>query len=310
MLSKSLPWDFIVKFPKTMEPAHFGIHAFLIEEPYLERILLDRVPKNEISFSIYSGNEITRDFIEEHFINLSFFESSDHIQVLNAETMSPASLDFLLESQIDFSDRYLIMFFSKSTKAFTEFVKNKNVMGYEVELPRFWEGAKLWQFCQKACNSNYDGLITRFALENLEHNFESFVWLIDTLKMNFPEGVKDISLLSALVVKERWDFFELIELFHLRPQDFFYEILKKETDYEWLRGLSAFMQTHLTKILFPEEARAKAKPSKYDQTIIAMSEKLNRSMVKKYLSFFSDLEIMAKSNDPFLVDKIRLELLK
>ena len=310
MLSKSLPWDFITKFPKTMDTSQFGIHAFLVEEPYLERILLDRLPKKEIPFSLYNGSEITRDFIEEHFINLSFFESADHIQVLNAETIPSSSLDFLLENQIDFNDRHLLLFFSKSTKAFTEFVKHKSIKGFEVELPRFWEGVKLWQFCQKACNCNFDGAVARFALENLEHNFESFVWLIDTLKLNFPNGIKDISLLKELVVKERWDYFELLDLFHYRPKDFFNEIIKKETNYDWLRGLSAFMQTHIAKILFPEEARAKAKPSKYDLTLIEMSEKLNRRMLKEYLRFFSELEVMAKSSDPFLIDRIRLELLK
>lgn len=310
MLSKILPWDFIQKFPETIERKQFGIHSFLIDEPYLERVLLDRSPKKEIKFSLYSGNEITRDFIEEHFVNLSFFSSTDHILVMNAENIPGSSLDFLLETEIDWTDRYLLFFFTKSSKQFTEFAKNKKVQAIEIEQPRFWEGAKLWQFCLKAREVNFDGVVSRFALENLEHNFESFFWLIDTIKTNFPEGKVDLKQLQDLVHRERYDFFELIDLFHKGPKFFFQEILKKEMDYDWMRTLSAFMQTHLLKILFPEELRAKGKLSKYDQSVLDMSEKLNRDTVKYYMDLFSELEILSKSSDIFLVNRLRLESLK
>ena len=310
MLSKVLPCDFIQKYPKTIDSKQFGIHAFLIDDAYLERVVFDRLPKKEIPFSLYSGGEFTRDFIEEHFINLSFFSSTDNIQVMNAESIPAGSLDFLVETEIDWSDRFLLLFFTKSNKQFTEFAKNKKVNAIELELPRFWEGAKLWQFCQKAREINLDGLVSRFVLENLEHNFESFFWVIDTIKMNFPDGKVDLKKLQELVTKERWDFFELIEVFHRGPKYFFQEILKKDMDYDWMRALSAFMQTHLVKILFPEEIQNKSKLSKYDQSVIEMSEKMNRKAVRSYLDFFAELEILAKSNDVLLVNRIRLELLK
>ena len=144
----------------------------------------------------------------------------------------------------------------------------------------------------------------------MEHNFECFLGLIDTIKINFPEGIVNLKILQELVTKERWDFFELIDFFHRNPKLFFEEILKKEIDYDWLRTLSAFMQSHLTKILFPEDLRNKAKLSKYDQTVLEMSEKLNRNMLKYYLGFFSELEILSKSSDVFLVNRLRLETLK
>ena len=310
MLSKILPWDFIQKHPKTVDVLQVGISAFLIDEPYLERVILDRLPKKELKFSLYSGVEVTRDFLEEHFVNLSFFRENEPILIMNAETIPASSVDYLLETEIDWSERLLLLFYTKSNKQFQALGKHKKVQAIELELPRFWEGAKLWQFCQKARDINLDGTVTRFALENLEHNFESFFWLIDTIKMNFPEGIVNFKVLQELVTKERWDFFDLIDLFHRSPKLFFEEILKKETDYDWLRTLSAFMQTHLTKILFPEELRNKGKLSKYDQSVLEMSEKLNRDMVKYYMGFFSELEILSKSSDIFLVNRLRLETLK
>lgn len=310
MLSKILPWDFIQKYPKTIDQEQFGIYSFLIDEPYLERVILDRLPKKDLKFSLYSGSEVTRDFIEEHFVNLSLFGGSESILIMNAETVPASSMDYLLETEIDWSAHLILFFFTKSNKSFLSFAKNKKVEAFELELPRSWDGAKLWQFCQKAREVNLEGTVARFALENLEHNFESFFGLIDTIKTNFPEGIVNLKTLQELVTRERWDFFILIDLFHRDPKLFFEEILKKEIDYDWLRTLSASMQTHLVKILYPEEIRNKPKHSKYEQTILEMSEKLNRDRLRYYLGFFSDLEILSKSSDVFLVNRLRLETLK
>jgi hypothetical protein len=165
----------------------------------------------------------------------------------------------------------------------------------------------LWQFTQKTRGVNYDSAVSRFALEYLEHNFESFYWLLDVLKMNFDNKAVDLKILLDLVKKERWDFFELMDIFNRDSRLFFLEILKKETDYDWLRTLSAMMQTHLIKILFPEEIKAKGKLSKYDQSILNAAQRMNRVDAQYFLRFFSELEVMAKSSDVFLIDRIRLE---
>jgi hypothetical protein len=312
MLSKLLPWDFIQKYPQTIDLKRFGIYSFLIHDAYLERAILDSLPKGEVKFSLYTGAEFTREFIEEHFINLSFFNEKEHLLIINAEAIPAASLEFFLESGLGADERFLLFFFNKTHKLMTSLGKSSelNIFACEVESPRFWEGAKLWQFVQKVKSVNYDTNVARFALLNLEHNFESFFWLVDIIKMNFPDHKIDMLVLKELVRKERWDFFELIDLFNHGPKDFFHALVNKEMDYDWMRTLSAFMQTHLIKILFPEEIRAKGKLSKYDQSILDMSEKLNRDVVQYYLGFFRDIEIMAKASDSFLMDRLRLESLK
>jgi hypothetical protein len=312
MLSKFLPWDFLAKHPTTIDKKKPGVYAFLITDPYMERVLLERIPKSEeLPFSLYSGVEITRDFIEEHFVNLSFFSSTDHIRVINSENVPAPSLKFLMESQIDWSDRFLLLFFTKTNKAFTELTKDERVQGFVIEEARFWEGAKLWQFCQKAREINLPPDVSRFVLDNLEHNSESFFWVIDAIKLNFPDGKINTEELRALVKKERWDFFELIEVFNESPKKFFQEILKKDDkDYEWLRAMCAFMQGHLVKVLFPEELRLKAKLSKYDQSILVVSEKWSKHQVGHYLKLFSEFEIMAKSRDEMIINQFRMQLLK
>lgn len=312
MLSKILPWDFIQKYPLTIDPKQFGLYSFLVSDPYLERVILDQLPRIDFKFSLYSGNEFTKIFIEDHFLNLSFFNEKNHIIILNAELIPVDVIEFLLENKIANEDLFLLFFFTKSNKQLTTLSKSvvSSIYNIELEMPRFWEGAKLWQFAQRVRGLNFDSSVSHFALENLEHNLESFFWLLDTIKINFSEKKINLKDLHELIKKERWDFFELIDLFHREPKLFFIAILKKEMDFEWMRMLSAFMQAHLVKILFPKEIKAKGKLSKYDQSIIEMSEKLNRKNIQFYLIFFGELEIMAKSSDQFLIDRLRVESLK
>ncbi len=310
MLSKFQPWDFLPKHPKVINQKSPGLYAFLITDPYLEQIIFTQLPKKEMEFSLYSGIDVTRDFLDEHLVNLSFFSSTDHIQVMNAENIPAASIKYLLETEIDWSERFLVLLFTKSNKFFTELTKAKNVTGIEIEEPKFWEGAKIWQFCQKSRDIQLSADISRLVLDHLEHTFESFLWVIDTIKTYHPDGKISVDELKTYIKKERWDFFELIDIFNTRPQAFFQEILKKDTDYDWLRSLFVFMQTHLTKVLFPEEIRKKGKLSKYDSAILVVAENWTRTDVMNYLRFFSECEIKAKSSDPLLIDQIRLELVK
>lgn len=310
MLSKMLPWDFYSKHPTTIDTKKPGLYAFLITDPYLERIFFDRLPKKDLNLALYSGVDITRDFIEEHFLNLSFFSNTDHIQVINAEGIPAGQLTHLNEDSLDWSERFMILCFTKSSKAFTDFAKGKNVTAIEIEEPKFWEGPKLWQFIQKAKGVNYPPEISRFVLDNLEHHSESFLWAIDTIELNFEKGKINLSELQNLIKKEKWDFFSLADIFQNNPKIFFNTILKKEEfDHEWFRGLFSFMQSHLVKALSPEDIKLKAKLSKYDQGLLDLSEKWSNHQIIASIKFFSELEIMAKSNDQFLLNHLRMKLL-
>jgi hypothetical protein len=310
MLSKFLPWDFVLKFPQVINPKEKGLYSFYADEAYVEKMLMDLLPKKDISFSLYSGAEITKDFIEEHFLNLSFFSQTENIIVMGAESISQECLELLL--QVDLSDKYVVLFFSKVGKTYNEFVKNKNVFATTIESPRFWDGPVLWQFCLKIKSMRNDSAVTQFALSNLEHNFDSFMRFIDIISLQFPDGKIDPKKLPELIEKERWDFFEMVNLFHRGPKFLFSELVHKDEDLQWWIGFCAQMQNHLSKLLYPQEIRQKAKPNKYEQSILQLSEKLDRAMLKYYLDYFLELDLLAKSKvqNEFLINTVRLELLR
>lgn len=311
MLSKLLPWDFIQKYPETIDPKKPGIYFYYINNSYLHHIVTERINKKEIDFSVYTGSEVTKDFLENEFVNLSFFTNTNSIEVINAEQMPSNTFELFSEERIDASGRFLVVFFSKKNKLFTDCAKLASVQAFEVEEPRFWEGPRLWQFTQQVSGVKYNQDINAFILDSLEHNFESFLWAINLIKVNFPDGQIQLTELRELIKKQRWDIFEFVNLFHKNPKSFFLELLKKEeVDFEFLRSTFAFMQGHLAKVLHPEEILAKAKHSNYDKDILSYAKICNKNDVLNYIRLFSDFEIKAKLSDLFLIDAIRLETLK
>lgn len=310
MLSKFLPWDFVSHYPTTIVENKPGIYLYYINNPYTQMIVGKNIPTKDIVFNVYSGNEVTRDLLEIEFVNLSFFSNQNSLKVINGEQISENVLELFLDGKISATEKSLVIFFSKKTKLFTELSKLENVEAFEIEEARFWEGQKLWQFVQKSYHVNYSREVSHFVLENLEHNLESFVWAINLIQLHFSERPVVLNELKELLTKQRWDTFDLMDLFYENPRTFFAELLKREDwDYEWFRSIFSFMQGHLQKVLNPEELELKAKLNKYDQQILDLSKRVNSKEMLKYLKVFSELEIKSKSSHPFIRDDIKLLLL-
>jgi hypothetical protein len=309
MHSKLLPWDFIQKYPLTIELKTSGVCAYLINDPYVENIITSNIPKKEHEFHCYLGSEITRDFIEEHFCNLSFFSNNENIYILNAELIPAQNFALFNEKICELSGQYVLLFFSKTNKLFGELQKNSNVSAFTIESPRFWDGAKILQLAAKTRGLTLNSLVSKFLLDNLEHNFESIFWALDLIKISFSDVDIELNKLKELISRERYDFFELIDLYCQNSQKFFEVILSNELDFDWLRSLASFMQGHFSKVLFPEEIKSKEKQTKYDQSIIYQSEKLNKEFVKNDMRFFAELEILAKSRDQLILNHLRRKII-
>lgn len=310
MLSKLLPWEFTQKFPETIISNKGGLFVYLSTDPYVEGVLSKNLPKLEKNFRCYTGSDITRDFLEEHFSNLSFFSQEENIYIINAEAIPVSSYVLFSEKIKEISNQYVVLFFSKSNKFLLELQKNKDVQAFTIEAPRFWEGQKMLQFAMKEKGIDLKSDVVRLLLENLEHNFESIFRALDLIKLTFEDGNIDIGKLKLLITRERFDFFELIDLYYQNPKKLYQVILSNELDFEWLRSLASFMQGHLAKILFPAEIKAKEKLSKYDQSILFHSEKLKLELVQNDLRFFADLEILAKSRDQLILDLVRRKIIE
>jgi DNA polymerase III delta subunit len=311
MHSKFLPWDFIDKYPQTISRNSNGIFAILSPDPYIEGILTKNLPKQEKEFQCYTGSDISREFIEEHFCNLSFFSQNENLYIINGEMISVQNSSLFLEKMNEIAvQSTIVLFFSKSSKLFLELTKHSTVQAFTIESPRFWEGQKMLQLGTKEKKLDLKPDVIKFILDNIEHNFESIFRALDIIKISFSDANINLAQLKALITRERFDIFELVDLYYQNPKKLYEVMLSNELDFDWLRSVASFMQGHLVKILFPMELMAKGKLSKYDQAIVFQREKLNKEAVKNDLTFFADLEIFAKARDQLILNHLRLKIIK
>lgn len=311
MHSKVKPWDFFSghknfdSFFKS--PTLIG---FISVDPYIEKILKDKLKAQTQQFRLYSGNEITKNFLEEQFLNLTLFSEPESIKVINAEQIPNDVLNFFVNEIAPKLEVSVVLFFTKTNKGITEILKKSSSQFFELEEAKSWDGQKLLNLFlnEEKLKLNFEA--QRFILDNIENTTDSFVELIGQLKMDFGDTEIDREALRTYIQKNRFDFFDLIDQYHRDRKKFLITLSRKSTDHEWFRQFSLSFQSYLAKVLNPEEIRNKDKLTKYDQGILAASENEPRTKLQTDLRLFSELEIMAKSKDEFLKDKIRYEILK
>jgi len=308
MLSKVKIWD--LNFSKIgLDLSQAGLIPLVVTDPYIERILKDKIPRENHEIRIFIGNEITQNFIDENFVNLSLFSQASHFLILNAELIPNEVLQKMFKELIQYQDSSIFLFFAKANKSISDVLKKSEINCLEIEEFKFWDAPKMLHFLAKELQVKLDAACVKFLLENIEHTVEAFYTTLNLIKLNFADEI-DLNKLKVVIVKERFDFFELLDIYHENRRKFYYSLDKKLVDFEWMREFSVSMQSHLAKVLNPSEISKKEKLSKYDMNIIRWSEMEPRQEMKAELMFFHEVEMLAKSHDLGIKEKIRIKMLK
>jgi|GEM_PF-691659 len=309
--------------PKLKQHFNFkknNLQAIVCDDAFLEIIFRNKLKNlvredsnkegEKISFRMFSGDEITKNLIEDSFLNLSFFSTNDPVIVINADSMNDEVLELINKENI--SETYMIFFFKSIKKNLEKALLNSQFQLTEVLSAKFWEGQKLLVFLLQENNINSSSEWQKLILENVEHTTEALSHFINSAKneLGFDWTKSSPRDFFSHFERERYDQFELINLFHQNYAKFLETLELKALDFEWLLTFSMFMQSHLVKVLYPQEIAAKEKPNKYEISILQISESQNKNIIKNGLTFFSKLEIMSKNRDVFTLDFIRLKKLE
>ncbi len=83
MPSKISTFDFLRQFSTPKK----GVHIYVINDPFVETFLKNRLKENA-KFDLITGSELTRNFLEERFTNLSLFALDANVLVLNGEAIT------------------------------------------------------------------------------------------------------------------------------------------------------------------------------------------------------------------------------
>lgn len=310
MPSKISTFDFLRNFKVPKE----GAHLYYINDPFIETFTKNRL-KQSTEFDLLTGNELTRTFLEERFLNWSLFSENKPVFVLAAETISDKVLDFWLKEEIKINDQLLVLFAQKDQKIFAK-LEAKNCLSYtQVEAPKFWEGAKMLDLVLQELNYKMAPQYKEFLLERLEHSFESFYQELTKIQLLRPEGLaadknlidSHLVFLSETIQENKVDFFKMIDTLNQSPRKFFYQLTKADRDFEYYLSLSLFMQGHLQKSHAPALIREKAKLNQYDRQILDTSDAFHAEEKFRLEKIFAEMELMAKMKSDRLKQFIRLQ---
>ena len=309
MPSKTSTFDFFRQFsaPKN------GVHIFVTSDPFIETFLKNRL--KEISkFDLITGTELTRNFLEERYSNLSLFSEASNVLVLNGEAIAEKTFSFWLEDELLIEDQLLIILANKEHKQFAKLEAKKLVKLHLLEAPKFWEGAKVLDLVLQELGYEVAPVYKELILEKVENTFEDFHQLIVKLMLIKPQGFKfdrdahqeNQKILAENIEENKVDFFKLVDVLNQSPRKFFYTIQKSERDFDYYLSLALFMQGHVQKSKFPELVKEKSKLSQYDRQILQTTDAFNEKDRAKLEEVFSEMEIMAKMKSPYLKQFIRL----
>lgn len=311
MPSKLLPWDFIKSHKNTIDPKKNGPWAIQFPDIYCERVFIDRIPRalGEGHLHTLHASDVSVDWLENTFNSVDFFSSKDSYLIIDAQALAAPVVKFLTESDINLDDRFLIFSFNKSSPIFDKLEKKLGNEFIKIEPPKFWEYNKYLDFFANILEVNLSSEAKSFLLSSVESDGASFFNTLNILKLYQQDGARiEIDRVRELVDKSKIDNFELADTFCTKGfKSFFGRLVEIEEDYEGLRGVFSFMQSHLFKIIDTSLIEVKARQSQYDRAIIQASRSWQKDDLVRAMQMFSEFEVLAKSKDRALVTQIRLK---
>jgi hypothetical protein len=312
MHSKWQLWDFFNSVKRDYLAEKTGVIALSTFDPICLKLVKDYLVRGAGERTIHyrMAPEVTRDWIEEEFQSLSLFGAMESFFIHQAQDLKAEQLEAL--ASLDLSDRFVILSFESENAGWKKLVKEGKIDFLQIEAPKFWEPHKLLDFVNTYLRLPLTFESKAWMLDSLENNLSSFYHASCLLKLNFPEA-KEVNLtqVKSLLETERLDQFVLASLLARKKNaEFFGKLLHFETDFERMRGLFNFMQSHLIKIMDPSYLDNKPRLSGYDKDIQSASKLWKTEDLKKEVERFNRWELMSKKKDSLLWHELKASFLQ
>ncbi len=313
MHSKYKIWDFISQNPNTLDLATQGLVAFHIYEPLFKQRIIDNIffKENRDEFRSLSAKEISIGWVEDNLKSLSLFGNTDSFIITDAQELKEQVKQELLSSELMLEGRYVILVFDKSDKMFVELTKNTEAMSVSIVEHPFWEADKLLDYTAKQFKVKLDFESKEYLLEVVNNTYLDFLNICSQLELNFGTAIVSKEDLNSVIIKNRIDNFEFAKLFGFKQSKLFFKKLKEiDPEYDELRSLFYFLQTHMLKIGSTDHIYKKSKQSKYDKQIIEQSKIWKEKEIELGLKFLKGIEFMAKTKNDLLFNDLKSSYLK
>lgn len=313
MHSKWKIWDYFKNY-KTGIDSSSGIYAFQVFDPLISSLLRQKFPRElfyDQKLPVFTGKDLSLSWFEDNYQTLGLFGNQESYVITQAETLSAESKEFLLNSDLIMDGRFLILFFDKADSLYKELIKKENVNGIDIQAPAFWESDKLLEFLAELLKVQLSYEAKNIILSYVEHTCLEFHNLLTKLSVNYGDKSISKEMLAEVIEKNRIDNFELAKLFgHKKMKDFYSLLVELDPDYDDLRSLFYFLQTHMIKVADPSFIYDKKRKTKYDDQILGQSKLWRADELKYALNFLKNIEMQSKIKNPFIKEELRSAYLR
>ncbi len=303
MLSKWKIWDFAKSTVATN--LETGLHAIYCYDTFLNSQVKTYVSK-KIELATLDAPSITTSWIDDNFKSLGLFGNTDSFCINFADRLSADVKESLLSDELMLEDRHLILIFDKYDDFFKKLTGKDSVHGVKIDAPAFWENDKLLEYVAAKEGVQLSFSAKQTIMEFVESNIGSYFNIINKLKVNYEKETITDQMLDLVIDRDRLDSFEMASLFGFKKMANFYKrLLDIDPDFETLRSLFYFLQTHMAKISDPRYIEKKSKPSKYDKQILSQAKVWKEGELVLVMDFLRKLELKAKTKNNFLKSDLR-----
>ncbi|MGE3608795.1 MAG: hypothetical protein AB7I27_04330 [Bacteriovoracaceae bacterium] len=307
MHSKWQIWDFFPSFNKEFLHSFNGVLGLNTFDPISLKMTKDFLVQGARERTIFykMASEVNKNWIEEEFQTLSLFGNSDSFFIHQAHELNAELIEMI--SKLELIDRFLILSFESENASWKKIIKESSFQTLTIEAPRFWELNKLLDFTCNYLRLPLSFEAKNWILDSIENNLVNFYNSCCLIKLNHPES-REVSLVQVqeLLTLEKMDQFALASLYSRKKmKDFFEKIIPLEGDFEKMRGLFNFLQSHLIKIADTSYLGQKPRLTQYDKDIQNSSKLWSQNELMHEVERFSQWELLCKRKDTSLWHKIK-----
>lgn len=300
--SKWQIWDFFSSVKPDYLESHDGIVALSTFDPVCLKMAKDYLLRGVTSRNVLykMAAEVSRGWIEEEFQTLSLFGTQDSFFIHQAQDLKADIIELL--GSLDLQGRFVLLSFESENAGWKSLLKNEGVNALQVEPPKFWEPNKLLDFVCNYLRLPLSYEAKGWILDTQENNLGTFYNSLGLVKLNHPDarevGIREV---QELLLVEKLDQFALASLFCRKKRlEFFQKVIQLQGDFDKMRGLFQFMQSHLIKVLDPSYLAQKPRLTQYDKDIQSTARLWKAEELLSAISEFNHWEILSKKKESLL----------
>jgi hypothetical protein len=307
MHSKWQIWDFFSSFQKEYLKTYKGVIAINTFDPICLKMMKDYLlgPLHDRQVLHKMASDVSTLWIEEEFQTLSLFGGGDSFVIHQAQDLKSDVFEIIQNLSLD--DRFILLAFDSENLIWKKLVKENRIPLLIIEAPRFWEINKLLDFIGSYLRLPLSYEAKNWILDAIENDLSSFYNTCTVLKLNFPDlrevGIEEV---KSLFTVDRLDQFSLASSFARKKFDLFFDrLISLEGDFEKMRQLFNFMQSHLIKMSDTSYLAKKPRLTQYDKDLQGTSKLWSPESLQKEITRFSQWEILSKRKDQNLWHELK-----